>query len=172
MNWSCPRAWWPKSSRGAWPMPGGHGSTATVEKLCRLLHRCTWRWGGREWRAGAVTGEWIRRAFWDGGVGTAGDEARAVGETLGAVGECADHPGMPVGERGGVGGSGREVVFFTGIVAETEELLGGAGGAPEVFVATVGEGGEGLGGALRCWRVRSGAWRGVAWRRRAGWQRV
>lgn len=84
----------------------------------------------------------------------------------------ADHPGMPVGERGGVGGSGREVVFFTGIVAETEELLGDAGGAPEVFVATVGEGGEGLGGALRCWRVRSGAWRGVAWRRRAGWQRV
>jgi len=55
---------------------------------------------------------------------------------------------MPVGERGGVGGSGREVVFFTGIVAETEELLGDAGGAPEVFVATVGEGGEGLGGAV------------------------
>ena len=56
---------------------------------------------------------------------------------------------MPVGERGGVGGSGREVVFFTGIVAETEELLGAVGGAPEVFVATVGEGGEGLGGARR-----------------------
>lgn len=56
---------------------------------------------------------------------------------------------MPVGERGGVGGSGREVVFFARVGFEIEELLGAAGGAPEVCVATVGEGGEGLGGARR-----------------------
>ncbi len=63
----------------------------------------------------------------DGGVGTAGDEARAVGETLGAVGECADHPRAPVGEGGGMGGDGSEVVFFVRVGFEIEELLGAVG---------------------------------------------
>ena len=84
----------------------------------------------------------------DGGVGTAGDEARAVGETLGAVGECADQAGAPVGELVGVSVNGGEVVFFARVGFQIEELLGAVGRAPDVFVATVGERVEGLGGAV------------------------
>lgn len=55
-----------------------------------------------------------------------------------------------------MGGNGGEGVFFAWIGFEIEALLGAVGGAPEVFVATVGEGLEGVGGAAGRRGARSG----------------